>query len=136
MIKQFTHWDHARLFMAQIWEPYTGWVIAYNCGRMRFVESSHEEETRNETPYTDADMFDVRNDESLWLDGEFHHVTITAKRSEGMYIYFNGVEEGFGGMAFVNLDNGYPIHINQDGTGSYGDTLQAEYAKIVFMIAH
>ncbi|TVQ05730.1 MAG: LamG domain-containing protein [Balneolaceae bacterium] len=110
----------------------TGWVVAYNRGRMRFVASSREEETRNETPYMDAGRFDVRNEESPWLDGEFHHMTITAKRGEGMYIYFNGVEEGFGTMASVNLDNGNPIHINQDGTGNYGDKLQAEYAKIVF----
>lgn len=110
----------------------TGWVVAYNRGRMRFVASSREEETRNETPYTDADTFDVRNEGSPWLDGEFHLVTITAKRGEGMHIYIDGVEEGFGGMASVNLDNGNPIHINQDGTGNYGDKLEAEYAKVVF----
>lgn len=115
----------------------TGWVVAWSRGRMRFVASSREEGVRNETPYTNEARFDLRNEGSLWEDGEFHHVTITAKRGEGMYIYINGVEEGFGSMASVNLDNDSRIHINQDGTGNYGGTnperkLSAEYAKIVF----
>jgi hypothetical protein len=115
----------------------TGWVVAWSRGRMRFVASSREESVRNETPYTNEARFDLRQEEPLWADDQFHMVTITAKRGEGMYIYINGVEEGFGSMAAVNIDNDSRIHINQDGTGNYGGSnperkLGAEYAKIKF----
>lgn len=115
----------------------TGWVVAWSRGRLRFVASSREDEVRNQTPYTNQERFDLREENPLWADGQFHHVVITAKRDEGMYIFINGEEEGFGSMEAVNLDNDSQIHINQDGTGNYGGTnpdrkLRAEYAQIRF----
>ncbi|TVQ66387.1 MAG: LamG domain-containing protein [Balneolaceae bacterium] len=115
----------------------TGWVVAWSRGRLRFVASSREDGVRNQTPYTSEQKFDLRQDNPLWADNEFHHVVLTAVRGEGMYIYINGEEEGFGSMEAVSLDNENQIHINQDGTGNYGGTnpdrkLRAEYAQIRF----
>lgn len=109
----------------------TGWLLAWKRGQLRLVATSREDDVKNDVSNS-ADLFDVRNDGSPWLDGEFHFITCTFKRGEEMVIYFDGLPTVSTVMDAVNIDSGMPVHINQDGTGSYGDKLEAEYSDVVF----
>jgi hypothetical protein len=111
----------------------TGWLIAWKNGWIRAVVTNREDE--NNESKTSLDLKEIGTN---LLGDEWRQVIMTADRDGKLSIYVDGVLDGEmdmevnAGQAIVSVDNGNPVNINQDGTGSYGDRLDAEFKKVVF----
>ncbi len=100
-----------------------GWVVAWRNGRLRIVAGDGD---GTKTDYRQDD-----NDAPM-TDGLWHHVAITFDRNDVSALYIDGELRASAPMAPVNIDAGVTTKINQDGTGTYGDKLGADYAQIYF----
>jgi hypothetical protein len=105
----------------------TGWVLAWRRGNLRLVAG--------EAGVGKVDFAEPSAGEggTPWLTGQWHFVTCVFDRAGDAAIYVDGNLSASRPMSALtaNLDNDHPIHINQDGTGTYGDRLGAQYRTIV-----
>lgn len=65
-------------------------------------------------------------------DGQWHLLVATFDRSGDLIIYQDGVAKGsvdISPLAGVSINSGLPIHIAQDGTGSYGTSFTGKIAN-------
>lgn len=100
-----------------------GWILAWGGYDLRFV-------------MTDADG---NKTDVSWAEGTlpnygvWHHIAVSVDRDGKVVIYIDGVAILDGNATTPgSLDNGVPIHINQDGTGAYGDHFHGSYKDIRF----
>jgi hypothetical protein len=100
-----------------------GWVIAWRNGRLR-VAAGDGAGTKTDYRQDDTD--------APMTDGLWHFVVVTFDRDDVSALYIDGELRASAPMVPVNIDAGVPTKINQDGTGSYGDKLGADYAQIYF----
>lgn len=113
------------LFATMDWSSSSnhGWILAWGGYDLRFVMTDEE---GNKTDISWAEG-------TLPNYGEWHHIVVSVDRDDKVVIYVDGNAELDGNAATPgSLDNGVPIHINQDGTGKYGDHFHGSYKDIRF----
>lgn len=120
-----TDFSDPALFATMDWasSDNQGWILAWGGYDLRFVMTD-----------ADGNKTDVSWAEgSLPNYGVWHHIVVSVDRDDKVVMYIDGVSELSGNAATPgSLDNGVPIHINQDGTGSYGDHFHGSYRDIRF----
>ncbi len=111
----------------------TGWLLAWKNGYIRAVVTNREDEN-NESKTS----LDLSGEGTPLLGDEWHQVAVVADRDGKLSIYIDGQLAGEKdmevneGQPIVNIDNDLPVNINQDGTGSYGDHLTAQFRTVAF----
>lgn len=100
-----------------------GWILAWLNGRLRFVAGDG---AGNKTDFRMGD------ETTPLLGNVWHFVTCVLNRTGNAEIYVDGVLQASTLMKTADINAGVPVKINQDGTGAYGDKLQAKYASVVF----
>lgn len=99
-----------------------GFLIAWLAGRIRVVAGDGE-----------GSKTDFRMGEGETILGTgWRLLTVTFDRAGEAVLYIDGVANCSSAMVPVDVSNGVPVKINQDGTGTYGDKLGASYSDVVF----
>jgi len=100
-----------------------GWVLAWLNGRLRFVAG--------DGAGTKTD-FRMGDETTPLLGNTWHFVTCVLNRTGNAEIYVDGVLQASTLMKTADINAGVTVKINQDGTGTYGEKLQAKYASVIF----
>lgn len=100
-----------------------GWILAWLNGRLRFVAG--------DGAGTKTD-FRMGDETTPLLGNDWHFITCVLNRTGNAEIYVDGVMQASAMMSAADINAGVTVKINQDGTGAYGDKLQAKYAAVVF----
>ncbi len=120
-----TNFSDPALFGTMDWASSNnhGWILAWGGYDLRFV-------------MTDADG---NKTDISWAEGNlpnygvWHHIVVSVDRDGKTVIYIDGAAILDGNSSTPgSLDNGSPIHINQDSTGDYGDHFHGSYMDIRF----
>ena len=99
-----------------------GWVIAWLSGRIRVVAGDG-----------DGTKTDFRMAEGETIRGTgWRLLTATFDRSGDAKLYIDGAANCSAVMVPVDINNGVPVKINQDGTGTYGNRLGGKYSDVTF----
>jgi hypothetical protein len=120
-----TDFSDPALFATMDWSSSSnhGWILAWGGYDLRFVMTD-----------ADGNKTDVSWAEgTLPVYGVWHHIAVSVDRDGKVVIFIDGQAELDGTASTPgSLDNGSPIHINQDATGSYGDHFHGSYRDIRF----
>lgn len=120
-----TNFSDPALFATMDWASSSnhGWILAWGGYDLRFV-------------MTDADG---NKTDVSWAEGTlpnygvWHHIVVSVDRDDKVVIYIDGTATLDATSATPgSLDNGSPIHLNQDRTGNYGDHFHGSYKDIRF----
>jgi hypothetical protein len=102
-----------------------GLLLAWRNGRIRVVAG--------DGAGTKVDYNQNEDVHPRMLDNAWHLITVTFEREGWSRLYIDGQLNTSAAMSPANIDvPGVTLKINQDGTGSYGDKLGAEYARVNF----